>query len=316
MRTMTEPSARSHQLALRAPNDQPPSLHPYRCSSQAGWDGVVVQAFHVLREMEGWMRPVDPDISLSLYTGGSMRLEWREPQGAWTWRTLHAGDLILRPGAGPSYETRWKSLSPAPTHRLLLFLSQDLFARAAEEVAGTDPTHLALVERAGFRDPLLTHIALALWQELKEPAPTGKLYADSAAQLLAVHLLRQYTSGGAVRGASKGPTQPLTSQQMKRVIDCVQAQCAQPLSLEVLAQQTGYSPYHFARLFQCTTGETPHHFVLRQRIERAQRLLAETALPLARIAGESGFANQSAFTRVFRRAVGMTPHAYRQERAR
>ncbi len=80
-------------------------------------------------------------------------------------------------------------------------------------------------------------------------------------------------------------------------------------------QQTGYSPYHFARLFQCTTGETPHHFVLRQRIERAQRLLAETALPLARIAGESGFANQSAFTRVFTRSVGVTPRVYRQERA-
>ncbi len=50
-------------------------------------------------------------------------------------------------------------------------------------------------------------------------------------------------------------------------------------------------------------------------IAHAQRLLHETALPLARIAGESGFANQSAFTRVFTRSVGVTPRVYRQERA-
>jgi AraC family transcriptional regulator len=76
-----------------------------------------------------------------------------------------------------------------------------------------------------------------------------------------------------------------------------------------LAQQTGYSPYHFARLFRQTTGESPHHFVLRQRIERAQRLLKETDVPLAHIAVESGFANQSHLTRVFKQHRGLTPRA-------
>jgi AraC family transcriptional regulator len=115
------------------------------------------------------MRPVDPDSSLALVTGevsGSMRLDWREPQSAWTGRNLRPGDLILRPGGGQSHESRWKSLSPTPTHRLLLYLSQDLFALAAGEVAGVDPACLRVDERVGFRDPLLTQIVLALWQEL------------------------------------------------------------------------------------------------------------------------------------------------------
>jgi AraC family transcriptional regulator len=85
------------------------------------------------------------------------------------------------------------------------------------------------------------------------------------------------------------------------------------LSLESLAQQTGFSPYHFARLFRQTTGESPHHFVLRQRIERAQCLLKQRDLPLAVVALESGFANQSHFTQVFKRHLGLTPRAYRQD---
>jgi AraC family transcriptional regulator len=113
------------------------------------------------------MRPVDPDISLALFTGGAMRLEWRERQSAWTGRTLRPGDLVLRPGACQSYEMRWHSLSPAPTHRLLVYLSQELFACAAGDVAGADPACMSVVERVGFRDPLLSQIALALWRELE-----------------------------------------------------------------------------------------------------------------------------------------------------
>jgi AraC family transcriptional regulator len=101
---------------------------------------------------------------------------------------------------------------------------------------------------------------------------------------------------------------------MRRVTDFIQAHLSQNLSLEALAQQAGFSPYHFARLFRQMTGESPHHFVLRQRVERAQQLLKETNAPLAQVAIESGFANQSHLTRVFKQQRGLTPRAYRQDR--
>ncbi|MBA2679458.1 MAG: helix-turn-helix transcriptional regulator, partial [Ktedonobacteraceae bacterium] len=85
--------------------------------------------------------------------------------------------------------------------------------------------------------------------------------------------------------------------------------------LEALAQQADFSPYHFARLFRRTTGESPHQFVLRQRVEAAQRLLKETRAPLASIALECGFANQSHLTRIFKRHLSLTPRAYRQDKS-
>lgn len=309
-------AAQSHSAALdplhysRVPKNTPASPLLYLSSTEAGWEGLVAQAFHEPMELEGWMTSATPDISLILFAGGAMRLEQRHANGPWKAIHFRQGDMILRPGVGTSYEMRWKGLSSLPTQTLHLRLSKDLVFRTAEEVADYDPTRLSLVERSGFQDPLLSQIGLALWRELEQPAPAGKLYAQSAAQMLAIHLLRYYTSVG---GAIKEPSQGLTHQQMKRVMDFIQDHLRQDLSLEALAQQTGFSPYHFACLFRQATGESPHQFVLRQRIERAQRLLKERDVPLAHVAVESGFANQSHFTQTFKQHLGLTPRAYRQD---
>src|SRR5262249_41363077 len=151
-----------------------------------------------------------------------------------------------------------------------LLLSREVFAQTVEEVTERDPSQLVLVERSGFRDPLLTQVALSLERELKTDAPVGKLYAETAARMLAVHLLRHYTSSGAEVMEPSEPSQKLTSRQLRQVTDFIQGHLNQDLSLETLAQQTSFSTYHFARLFHQTTGESPHQFVLRQRIERAQ----------------------------------------------
>jgi AraC family transcriptional regulator len=271
----------------------------YLSSEEASWEDLVVQAFHEPMELESWVRPATTDIALILFTGGALYLEQRHPNGPWKALSLHQGDLILR--SGTPYEVRWKSLSALPAHTLQVRLSKDLLARTAQVVAGCDPACLSVEEQIG----------LALWRELEQPAPAGKLYAQTAAQLLAVHLLRSYTA----RGGIEEPSQGLTHQQMRHVLDFVQAHIDQELSLEALAQQAGFSPYHFARLFRHTTGESPHQFVLRQRIERARRLLDARELPLVHVARVCGFANQSHLTHAFKRHLGLTPRAYRQMRS-
>lgn len=307
-----EPLAFSEPTAIKAIKNASTSPLLYLSSSDIGWEGLLAQAFHEPMETEGWIRPVQSDISLILFAGGVMRLEQRYANGPWKTQYLHSGDLILRPSTNTSAELRWKVLSGEPMQTLFLHLSQEMVERVAEEVADYDPMHLSLVERLGFQDPLLTQVGFTLWRELEQHSSVGKLYAQTAAQMLTIHLLRHYACVGK---ALTDPSQRLTPQQIGRVIDFVQAYLSQDISLELLAQQAGFSPYHFARLFRQTMGETPHQFVLRQRIERAQRLLNEGDTYLANIALESGFANQSHFTRVFKRHLGLTPHAYRQNRS-
>ena len=252
------------------------------------------------------------DISLLLYTGGALHIERRWSHEPWQGMDIHAGELVLNWGGGAPYEVRWWSLSAVPTRTLDLFLSRELVNRVAEEVVGVDLASLNLRRRISFQDPLLTQIALTLWQELEQPAPAGKLYAQTAAQLLALHLVRHYTSSSAALRELPPSPQGLTDRQVKQVLDFILTHLDEDLSLDALAQQIGFSPYHFARLFRRTTGASLHQFVLRQRIERAQRLLHETDMPLAHVARACGFAHQSHLTQVFRQQIGLTPRAYRR----
>ena len=298
-------------MGIGVPDNELSVPHLFLSSEEIGWEGLVAEAFHEPMELEGWISPSLPDLSLVLLSGGAMYMERRSLNGPWRGGLLRPGDLILIPGGNEPSEARWSTLSGEPMQTLHLHLDSDLLAHTAGEVADADPARLALTARAGFQDPLLTQIGLALWRELEQPTFAGKLYAQTAAQMLAVHLLRHYTSVGA---DLKVPTQGLTRRQISQVTDFVLAHLNQDLPLTALAQQVGFSPYHFTRLFRQTTGESPHQFVLRQRIERAQRLLKDADMPLAQVALESGFASQSHLTQVFKRHVGLTPATYRKDR--
>jgi len=307
---VTELLTASQQTAMRASQRELTTPMLFLSSEEAGWEDLVVRAYHEPREMEGWIDPVVPDIALFLLARGAMLMEHRRVNGSWKALPVRQGDLILKPGGGVTNELRWRSLSSEPMQTLHMQLNNDLLSRTAEEMADRDPARLALVGRVGFQDPLLMQIGLALWRELEQPTAAGKLYAQTAAQMLAVHLLRYYTEAPI---EIKDLLQGLTQRQISRVTEFILAHLNQDLSLAVLAQQVGFSPYHFARLFRQATGESPHQFVLRQRIERAQHLLQEADLPLAHIALESGFANQSHLTQAFKHHLGLTPAAYRKD---
>ena len=310
----------NYDVKERGANSEPARLRPradtldapllYLSSREAGWDGLEAEAFLEPAELRGWRAPLSPNITLILYAGGSLQLDQRYDHGPRSSVVVREGELTLRQSLADPYEVSWKSLSSTPSRTLHLHLDRGVFLRAAAEIAGAGPERVSLARRVGFQDALLRQIGLALWVELEQSVPFGKLYAQSAAQMLAVHLLRHYASP---QIQIKEPCQCLTQRQLKQVTDFVLADLRQDLSLQAMAAQVGFSPYHFARLFRQTTGESPHQFVLRQRMERAQALLRVTNAPLARVALESGFAGQSHLTRTFKRLLGITPKAYRQK---
>jgi AraC family transcriptional regulator len=81
----------------------------------------------------------------------------------------------------------------------------------------------------------------------------------------------------------------------------------QDLKLDEIAAIAQLSLYHFIRLFKQSLGITPYQYILQHRIEKAKYLLTHSELNIAEIAAQTGFCDQSHFTRHFKRMTGVTP---------
>ncbi|MDV2993049.1 MAG: HTH-type transcriptional activator RhaR [Chroococcidiopsis sp. SAG 2025] len=171
-----------------------------------------------------------------------------------------------------------------------------------------ESANVEIIPQFKLRDPLIQQIGLALKSELELEGLSDRLYAESMANALAVHLLkryslRKYKVHERVVGLSK--------LEIKQVIDYIHDNLEQNLTLLEIAAVIQTSPYHFARLFKKSLGITPHQYVISKRIERAKQLLEEHN-SIVRVAEKVGFQSQSHFTKMFRKYTGMTPQTYKK----
>jgi AraC family transcriptional regulator len=136
------------------------------------------------------------------------------------------------------------------------------------------------------------------------------LYCDAMSIALTYYIARRYWARSADTDA-----RPLrvTSWQMRRIAEFVEANLSEPIRIADLAALADRSEGHFHRAFQKTAGETPLAFIQRRRINRAMRLLATERISIACVALEVGFASPSHFARVFRKLTGCSPGRYRMQ---
>jgi AraC family transcriptional regulator len=211
------------------------------------------------------------------------------------------GGVCLIPSGEP-FSTR----VGGDTEALGIYLDPALVERAARDA---DPSaRFEIVARANPRDPLVSRVGLALLAEMESEAPGARLYAESLANVLAVHVLRNYTAAGSEPRSFKGG---LSGRRLRLVLSYIEENHERDLTLEDLAGEVAMSTFHFAREFKRATGTTPHQHLIRFRVERAKALLTESQLPLAEVGLRTGFSHQSHFTRLFRRLTGTTPQSYR-----
>lgn len=103
-------------------------------------------------------------------------------------------------------------------------------------------------------------------------------------------------------------TLPADQMRIHRAIEWMEKQTEQPATLEQLAERSGLSSSSFKRVFKEVIGITPHTFILRKQIDRAQRLLQTGQGSVTDIAFECGFSSSQYFATVFKRIVGVTPN--------
>lgn len=169
-----------------------------------------------------------------------------------------------------------------------------------------------ITEGFGVRDKIIQSLGSALQTEFRHAATPSRLCIESLANVLAVHLLRQYSSFNRSVRQATGTLPPC---KLQRALEYMNEHLDSELTLAEVAASVNLSPYYFARTFKQTTGFSPHAYVIEQRINRAKRLLTATALPITEVALSVGCRSQSQLTTLFRRHTGTTPKAYRNERS-
>src|SRR6185295_15014747 len=88
----------------------------------------------------------------------------------------------------------------------------------------------------------------------------------------------------------------LPGYKLRQAVDFIQAHIDQPIHLKQLAASVALSPFHFHRQFKKAMGMTPHQYIVQLQIDRAKKLLSNSDMPLAAVAAQVGFADQSHFS--------------------
>jgi AraC family transcriptional regulator len=273
-----------------------PWIKPVRTSAGLGWERLYVstQAERPYQASFGSARThqlilhLDGPVTVRRGHGGLGRPQ-RVPSGG---LFLHPASRDLTVELGGKLRT------------VHVYLDED----AVREAAG-DGGPVELAEELGNSDPLIEQLVLGLDGLLRGWQPSARTYADHLSVLLAAHLARHH-SVRPVPGrftVSRG----LSGGQLAAVRDIMDARLAEPVPLADLAAAAALSVSQFSRQFKASTGQTPHRFLMRLRVEQACRLLRGTAIPIAEVAARCGFSHQEHLARVLRAQLGLTPAAVR-----
>ena len=210
-------------------------------------------------------------------------------------------------GFFPRRMERW--VGTGRQERLLLCISDAALRAAREEIRGAGE----IDHWCKMSDVRLAALVKAVNAERVAGFPSGRLFLDSIEQAIAVALVDAFAGQSrSVRPLQGG----LGPARLRTVSELVQAKMEDDLTLIEMAQAVDLSPAHFSRMFHKSTGETPHQFVLRNRIERAKEMLRVAEARVLDVAVACGFKTQQHFARVFRRICGASPTEYRYEIAR
>jgi AraC family transcriptional regulator len=279
-----------------------PTCLPH-CSSQ-GWENILVEQFQQPTGEARGDYSKEHVIHLCL---ARRPVPLLQIQGGKTHTGLYGkGDISITPAMTPFFVrcTRWDE----DDHYLQIRIASCFIQSIARETLDQNPDSLELIPKFQTRDPQIESIGLMLLAELQQGNDGSRLYIESLTNVLAVHLIRQYTTTQPQCPVYEGG---LPQRSLARVLDYMHDRLEQDIKLADLAALLNMSQFHFSHLFKQTIGTSPYQYLLQQRIERAKQLLKEGDRSVMEIAFLCGFNSHSHLSKQFRQLTGMTPTVFR-----
>ncbi|MFE7242394.1 helix-turn-helix domain-containing protein [Streptomyces sp. NPDC057582] len=273
-----------------------PGVRTRHSSSGLGWDRLYLSS----QEEQPYRAAFGPAPThlLILHLDGPVTVQ-RGHGAARQSRTIPAGGLFLQPAG--------RSLAVGLGGRLKTvhaYLADD----ALRDANGGRPVELS--EELGASDPLAEQLMLALEGAVRSWEPSARTYSDQLTGMLAAQLVRRHGVG--TTAATPPDRSGLSDRQLAAVRELMEQRLAEPLPIADLAASASLSPSQFTRRFRASTGQSPHQFLLKLRLECACRLLRTGSAPIAQVAAACGFSHQEHLTRVMRTRMGTTPATLRR----
>jgi len=282
---------------------------PLLSSQNQGWENILVEQFQHPSGEGSTHYSDEHAICLSL---APRPVRFLQIKGGKTHTSLYGkGDIAITPAEMPFF-ARWEG----EDHYIQIRIASRFIQSVAREALELNPDRLELLPEFRIRDPQIEAIGLMLLSELQQGNCGSRLYIESLANVLAVHLIRQYTATQPQHLIYEGG---LPQRQVSQVLDYIHDHLEQDIKLADLAALLDMSQFHFSHLFKQAIGTSPYQYLLQQRIERAKQLLKESdpcgngkpVRSIMEIALMCGFNSHSHLSKQFRQLTGITPKAYR-----
>ncbi|MDR3372993.1 MAG: AraC family transcriptional regulator [Ancalomicrobiaceae bacterium] len=222
-------------------------------------------------------------------------------------KCIHRGSYAARTTSIVDHLERPRANLLGPFDNLIFVVPRTTIDAVADD-RGVARVNQLYIKPGGVLDETVWHLGNSLLPALERSHEVSSIFAEQV--MLAACTYFAHAFGGMrpthVRQGTLAPW------QLRRATEAMASLADGDLSLKELASQCRLSVSYFVRAFKNSTGDPPHRWLLRHRVERSKSLLAHTEATLAEIAISCGFADQSHFTRVFKSFVGIPPAAWQR----
>jgi AraC-like DNA-binding protein len=221
-------------------------------------------------------------------------------------REVGSNDLLL---TGPYQPIR--SIQRQPFDGIRIYLPQTLFAECFETAYDRVPSNEIVVSDPKIMaDPMLETMMKMIFLCNNYGDQFVPSFIEGIGTAIAARLLQLDSNRTGIPKRSK---EALATRRLKRVLEYIDNNIGRPIYLEELGGVAGLSRMRFAAQFRASTGHSPHEYILRRKVAKAQQLLVDPHVRISDTAMLLGFHSQGHLTTVFKKIVGTSPGRWRRD---